>query len=92
MYRNQQQQQRRSQPPPILSTKDDAYLTDALSWELLAAKKAHSFASQCSDNQVKYQAEQLCQMHQRHYNILLNHLSTDQQQYYEDQSYPHFHN
>ncbi len=94
MYHNQnpysQQQTRMSQPPPVLSTKDDAYLTDALSWELLAAKKAHSFACQCSDQQVKQQIEQLCQLHQRHYNTLLNHLSTNQQNY--DNQMPHFHN
>lgn len=92
MYQNQYSQQKRmSQPPQVLSTKDDAYLTDALSWELLAAKKAHSFASQCSNQQVKHQVEQLCQLHQQHYNILLNHLSTNRQDF-ENQNYPHFHN
>ncbi|HKM42454.1 MAG TPA: hypothetical protein VJZ70_00495 [Limnochordia bacterium] len=92
MYQNQRsQQQRMNQPPRVLSTKDDAYLTDALSWELLAAKKAHSFASQCSDQQVKHQVEQLCQLHQQHYHTLLNHLSNHQQDY-ENQTYPHFHN
>ncbi|HBN97090.1 MAG TPA: hypothetical protein DDZ66_12390 [Firmicutes bacterium] len=92
MYQNQySQQQRMSQPPAVLSTKDNAYLTDALSWELLAVKKAHSFASQCSDQQVKHQLEQLCQLHQQHYHTLLNHLSNNQQDY-ENQTYPHFHN
>lgn len=92
MYQNQHMQQKRmSQPPAVLSTKDDAYLTDALSWELLAAKKAHSFASQCSDQQVKHQLEQLCQLHQQHYHTLLNHLSGNEQDY-ANQTYPHFHN
>jgi len=92
MYQNQySQQQRMTQPPAVLSTKDDAYLTDALSWELLAVKKAHSLASQCSDQQVKHQLEQICQLHQQHYNTLLSHLSGSQPDY-TNQSYPHFHN
>lgn len=92
MYQNQHSQQKRmSQPPRVLSTKDDAYLTDALSWELLASKKAHSFASQCSDQQVKHQLEQLCHLHQTHYETLLSHLSTNHQGY-ENQTHPHFHN
>ncbi len=94
MYQNQNQysqQNRMSQPPAVLSTKDDAYLTDALSWELLAAKKANSFASQCSDQQVKHQIEQLCQLHEQHYRTLLSHLS-DNQQGQANQNYPHFHN
>lgn len=77
MYRDQySQHQRMSQPPRMLSTKDCAYLTDALSWELLAAKKAFHLASECSDQQIKYQLEQIGQLHQTHYDILLNHLNT----------------
>lgn len=79
MYQNQYGQQKRmNQPPKVLSTKDCAYLTDALSWELLAAKKAYAFASQCSDQQVKNQLEQISELHHSHYEILLNHLSTSQ--------------
>lgn len=79
MYQNQySQKQRMSQPPQVLSTKDCAYLTDALSWELLAAKKAYSFATQCSDQQVKHQLEQISELHQTHYDMLLNHLNTTQ--------------
>lgn len=79
MYRDQySQQSRMNQPPKVLSTKDCAYLTDALSWELLAAKKAYHFASQCTDQQVKHQLEQISHLHQTHYDILLNHLNTSQ--------------
>ncbi len=88
MYQNQPSRgQRMTQPPRMLSTKDCAYLTDALSWELLAAKKAHTFAMQCSDVQVKNQLEQIGQLHQTHYDILLNHLNSGEsdQQYYGNQ-------
>lgn len=79
MYQDQySRQQRMSQPPQMLSTKDCAYLTDALSWELLAAKKAYSYANMCSDQQVKHQLEQIGELHQTHYDLLLNHLSTNQ--------------
>lgn len=77
MYRGSYTQQyRMNQPPRVLSTKDCAYLTDALSWELLAAKKAYSLASQCSDQQIKHQLEQISQLHQTHYDILFNQLNT----------------
>lgn len=88
MYQNQYSQQKRmNQPPQVLSTKDNAYITDALSWELLAAKKAYSFSCQCSDQQVKHQIEQLSQLHQTHYQALLNHLSSQE---YENQNYQQF--
>lgn len=89
MYQDQHSQQKgMNQPPRVLSTKDSAYLTDALSWELLAAKKAYSFATQCSDQQVKHQLEQISQLHHAHYHTLLNHLSTNQQdQYFDHQQY-----
>ena len=76
MHRGQYPQQyRMKQPPRVLSTKDCAYLTDALSWELLASKKAYTYATMCTDQQVKHQLEQISHLHQTHYNILLNHLS-----------------
>lgn len=88
MYQNHYgQQTRRTQPPKVLTTKDCAYLTDALSWELLAAKKAHSFASQCSDQQVKNMLEQIGMLHQRHYDVLLNQLSTSE----HDHSHGQYH-
>ena len=88
MYQNQYSQQKSmKQPPPVLSTKDDAYLTDDLSWELLAAKIADSFACQCSDQQVKHQLEQLSQLHQTHYHALLSHLSPND---YDNQNYQQF--
>ncbi len=90
MYHNQftsgGQQHSYSQPPQVLSTKDTLYITDALSWELLAAKKAHSMAGECQDPQIRQKLQQMSHMHQQHYQVLLNHLQP-QQQYQAAQSF-----
>jgi hypothetical protein len=70
----QNQQGMMQQPPGIISTKDSLYLTDMMSWNLLSAKKAHFFAQQCQDPEIKAEAEKCGQMHQRHYQQLLGHL------------------
>jgi hypothetical protein len=70
----QNQQTRMQQPPGVVSTKDALYLTDMMSWNLLAAKKAHFFAQQLQDSELKAQAEKVGQMHQNHYDRLLGHL------------------
>ncbi|MFD2215951.1 hypothetical protein [Metabacillus endolithicus] len=78
---NTQQQQQPSmmvQPPNIITTKDQLYLTDMLSWNLLAMKKAHFFASQCQNQEVKNQLEQIGQMHNQHYQKILSHLQSQQ--------------
>jgi hypothetical protein len=74
MMNPQNQQGIMQQPPQVVSTKDASYLTDMLSWNLLAMKKAHFFAGQCQDIEVKTELEKCGQMHQRHYQTLLNHL------------------
>ena len=63
------------QPPGVVSTKDALYLTDMLSWNLLASKKAHFFAQQCQDSELKAEAEKCGQMHQQHYQQLLGHIN-----------------
>jgi hypothetical protein len=63
------------EPPAIISTKDSSYISDMLSWNLLAMKKAHFFAGQCQDPEVKSALETCGQMHQRHYQQILNHLN-----------------
>ncbi|WP_071393643.1 hypothetical protein [Bacillus tuaregi] len=68
------------EPPAIVSTKDTLYLTDMLSWNLLAMKKAHSFAQQCHDPEIVAELERCGQMHQRHYEKILSHLNTQNQQ------------
>lgn len=76
---NSQQQQAMMQPPNVITSKDQLFLTDMLSWNLLAMKKAHFFASQCQNQEVKKQLEQVGQMHQQHYQKILTHLQTGQQ-------------
>lgn len=71
----QNQQGIMQQPPGVISTKDSLYLTDMMSWNLLSAKKAHFFAGQCQDPEIKAEAEKCGQMHQRHYQQLLGHLN-----------------
>ncbi|MDC3418010.1 hypothetical protein [Aquibacillus salsiterrae] len=68
------------QPPNMISPKDLSYLSDMLSWNLNAAKKAHFFASQCTIPEVKQALEQTCQMHETQYQTLLQHLNQNQNQ------------
>ena len=75
---NQQQQQPiMAQPPQVITTKDISYLKDQLSWELLATKKCHHFAQECSDPEIKAAIDRAGQLHQRHYNLLLKHLQNN---------------
>ncbi|WP_349410850.1 hypothetical protein [Pseudalkalibacillus sp. SCS-8] len=64
------------QPPRVMTSKDQLYLTDMMSWNLLAAKKCRHFANQCQDQEVKTAIEQAAQMHTRHYDQLLQHLQS----------------
>lgn len=66
-------------PPHIITVKDSLYLADMLSWNLLAMKKAHFFASQCQDPELVNALEKCGQMHQRHYEKILNHLNMNHQ-------------
>ncbi|TFE03826.1 hypothetical protein [Jeotgalibacillus salarius] len=50
-----------------ISTKDLLYLKDVLEWNLLASKKAHFAASQCTNPQLKSSLEACCTMHKNHY-------------------------
>ncbi|CAG9620812.1 hypothetical protein [Sutcliffiella rhizosphaerae] len=68
-----------SQPPTVVTVKDSLYFADMLSWNLLAMKKAHFFASQCQDQDVKTAIEKAGQMHQRHYQKILTHLQSQNQ-------------
>ncbi|WP_102028557.1 hypothetical protein [Salirhabdus sp. Marseille-P4669] len=62
-------------PPNMISTKDQMYLADMLSWNLVALKKAHFYAQQCQNEDVKSALNQAGQMHQKHYNLILEHLN-----------------
>jgi hypothetical protein len=74
-FNMQNQQGIMQQPPGVISTKDSLYLTDMMSWNLLASKKAYFFAQQCKDAELKAEAERVGQMHQQHYQQLLGHLN-----------------
>lgn len=78
MY-TQNQQGIMQQPPSIISTKDIMYLTDALSWNLLAMKKAHFYAQHCQDQELKTAFDNCGQMHQKHYEKILSHLNSQNQ-------------
>ncbi len=80
MNQNYQQQQRMSEPPSIITNKDLLYLEDAMSWELLACKKAASYANECQDPQIQQRCDQMAQMHQHHYQMLLKHVAPQTQQ------------
>jgi hypothetical protein len=74
MSQQQNQQGVMPQPPAVMTGKDHLYCQDMLSWNLLAMKKAHFFAEQCQDPEVKQAIEQAGQMHQRHYQMILGHI------------------
>ncbi|MBH0231004.1 hypothetical protein [Halobacillus yeomjeoni] len=74
-----QQAQPMPQVPDIVSTKDQLYISDMLSWNLLACKKAHFFAQNCQTPEIQAALEEAGQMHQRHYDKILSHLDTQQQ-------------
>jgi hypothetical protein len=71
----QNQQGIMPQPPGVISTKDSMYLTDMMSWNLLAMKKAHFFAEHTQDSELKTLMDKCGQMHQSHYSTLLNHMN-----------------
>jgi hypothetical protein len=78
-FQQQQQQTTMQQPPNVITTKDQLYLTDMLSWNLLAMKKAHFYASQCQNQEIKNQLDKIGQMHNQHYQKILGHLQNPQQ-------------
>lgn len=85
MYQTYQEttQGRVNEPPKIITKKDLLYLQDALSWELLACKKANHFAEECQDPKLKKCLVEIGKRHQQNYQVLLNHVQPQfaQQQY-----------
>lgn len=61
-----------NQPPNVLSTKDTQYITDMLSWNLLAAKETNNFASKVNCQEIQQTMNEVYQMHKKHYDQLLN--------------------
>jgi hypothetical protein len=76
----QQQQNVMPQPPDVITSKDHSYMEDMMSWNLDVVKKSNFFAEQCQDPEIKQALQQVCQLHQRHYNLILNHVQQHQNQ------------
>ncbi|MCL6517521.1 spore coat protein [Alicyclobacillus sp.] len=76
----QQAQPQMTTPPRVITTKDASYLKDQMSWLLVAAKKCAHYAKECTDPQVRQAIDRIGQMHQRHYQLLLGHLKTNNSQ------------
>ncbi|WP_226580291.1 hypothetical protein [Halobacillus litoralis] len=64
-----------AQAPNIVTVKDQLYISDMLSWNLNACKKAHFYAQNCQTPEIKTALEEAGKMHQRHYNKILQHLN-----------------
>ncbi|MFW6287422.1 MAG: hypothetical protein ACOC2J_01565 [bacterium] len=79
--KNYQSQERMSRPPACITTKDLAYLRDALSWELLAMKKCYHYAQHCQNEKIRKTINTAGQIHQRHYRMLLVHLNQSTKEY-----------
>ena len=57
-----------------LTEKDLAYLHDAMSWELVATKKAFQYAHQTLEPECRQLMFQVAEMHQRNLERILGHL------------------
>ncbi|SEO70946.1 hypothetical protein SAMN04488134_11171 [Amphibacillus marinus] len=68
------------QPPEMISSKDLLYLSDMMSWNLGVIKKANFLAQDCKLPEIKQAAEQVYQMHERHYQLLLNYAKNNSNQ------------
>ena len=73
---------RMTEPPAVITTKDLSYLQDAMSWELLAFKKCRQYAAFATDPEIQHQIDSAGQLHQKHYNLLLNYLQSNPNQQY----------
>jgi hypothetical protein len=64
-------------PPTMVSTKDLSSVEDQMQWFLTAAKKCGHFANECTDPEVKTCISQIGKTHERHYQLLLQYLQTN---------------
>lgn len=58
-----------------LTSKELSALDDQLSLEQVLVKKYRTYASQCTDPQLRTKCEQVAARHMDHFNRLLSHLS-----------------
>ena len=66
------------EPPKMVSTKDLLYLSDMLSWNLLASKKMDWIAQSCQLPDIKKECEAAQQMHTKHYDEILKFLKQNE--------------
>jgi hypothetical protein len=74
---SQSQQAIMTTPPNVITTKDTHYVEDQMTWLLIAMKKCSHYSQESTDPQVKQMIDRAGQMHQRHYNTLLQHLQNN---------------
>lgn len=55
-----------------ITGKDLNYLSDEMSWQLLAMKRCHHYSQHVQNPQLKQAIDQVGQMHQRHFEELLS--------------------
>jgi len=58
--------------PKMISAKDLDYISDMLNWNLVMSKKAEHFSNEVVQKDVKDELINISNMHQKHYNMLLN--------------------
>ena len=58
----------------LIAAKELSYLTDFMSWELLAMKKCKEAAAGVMDKQLAAPIEEAGRRHEQHYNAILQHL------------------
>ncbi|MFX3673903.1 MAG: hypothetical protein ACE3JQ_05615 [Paenisporosarcina sp.] len=67
------------EPPKMISAKDLLYLSDMLSWNLLATKKMNGAAENCQLPDLKKEFESAGQMHSKHYDEILKLLKQNEE-------------
>ena len=58
--------------PNIISTKDLAYIEDALNWTFTCCKKINTFIDMVSNKEIKKMLNDTKTMYEKHYDELLN--------------------
>lgn len=69
-----------TQPPRVITSKDLHYLSDHMTWQLVALKKCYHYAKECMDQDAINLLNQAGQMHLRHYQMLLKHCQQNNMQ------------
>ncbi|TDQ40473.1 DUF4142 domain-containing protein [Aureibacillus halotolerans] len=70
-----------TQPPAVITTKDLLYISDMLSWNTTAIKTLQDYANRCTDPQISQALQQAYTMHQKHFDMLLDQMSSKQERF-----------